>query len=278
MTWTSSWTSSDVRFAEAPPNGPAAVAAAWRWRQRQVDSGWVSNSWRDQLVLPRYRWVARRLQASSSAASAADGSEQRQQQQQTFANVMAQVWSQLTQAASQAAPVGAHLCVRELSFQPAGAPAPLLSDVTLELPPNELGLVFGRSGSGKTTLLQLLSGLAEPSGGAISFSGPAGLGSPAVAGNRGGGARGKPSSARPGLTAEQCMAHAGLVFQFPERHFVGRTLVEELTLGWPLPLTAESAAARQALGARAQLVLVETGLSHLPLDVQLASLSDGYKR
>ena len=27
---------------------------------------------------------------------------------------------------------------------------------------------------------------------------------------------------------------AGLVFQFPERHFIGRTMSQELTVGWPL--------------------------------------------
>lgn len=68
------------------------------------------------------------------------------------------------------------------------------------------------------------------------------------------------------------MAAAGLVFQFPERHFIGRTLGEELTVGWPQgPEWA-------ALAARASQVLAVVGLSQLPIDVPLASLSDGYKR
>ena len=43
----------------------------------------------------------------------------------------------------------------------------MLSDLSLQLPTNQLGLIYGRSGAGKTTLLQLLAGLTEPSSGQI---------------------------------------------------------------------------------------------------------------
>lgn len=49
---------------------------------------------------------------------------------------------------------------------------PLLTDVCLDLPPNRLGLIYGRSGAGKSTLLQLVAGLAQQTSGRISFSGP----------------------------------------------------------------------------------------------------------
>lgn len=49
----------------------------------------------------------------------------------------------------------------------AGSPEPLLSDLSLQLPANQLGLIYGRSGAGKTTLLQLLAGLTESSSGQI---------------------------------------------------------------------------------------------------------------
>ena len=49
----------------------------------------------------------------------------------------------------------------------AGSPVPLLSELSLQLPANQLGLIYGRSGAGKTTLLQLLAGLSEPSLGQI---------------------------------------------------------------------------------------------------------------
>ena len=48
-----------------------------------------------------------------------------------------------------------------------GSPEPLLSDLNLQLPANQLGLIYGRSGAGKTTLLQLLAGLTESSSGLI---------------------------------------------------------------------------------------------------------------
>ena len=53
--------------------------------------------------------------------------------------------------------------------QCAGAQAPILDDVSLELPANSLGLVFGRSGAGKTTLLSAVAGLATPSAGGIAI-------------------------------------------------------------------------------------------------------------
>ena len=50
---------------------------------------------------------------------------------------------------------------------PAGSPSPLLTDLSLQLPANQLGLIYGRSGAGKTTLLQLLAGLTAPTSGHI---------------------------------------------------------------------------------------------------------------
>ena len=50
-----------------------------------------------------------------------------------------------------------------------GSPSPLLTGLSLELPANKLGLIYGRSGAGKTTLLQLLAGLTEPTSGKISL-------------------------------------------------------------------------------------------------------------
>ena len=70
-------------------------------------------------------------------------------------------------------------------------------------------------------------------------------------------------------------ARVGLVFQFPERHFLGETLVEELTFGWP---PAEAPALRAARGAQAQAVLTALALDDLPLQARLRDLSDGYKR
>lgn len=66
----------------------------------------------------------------------------------------------------------------------------------------------------------------------------------------------------------------GLVFQFPERHFIGASLAQELTLGWPRGDPADTYS-RQMVAAN---VLQAVGLMHVPLDTPLHTLSDGYKR
>lgn len=100
-------------------------------------------------------------------------------------------------------------------FLRAGAESPLLSNVDLALPPHSLGLVYGRSGAGKTTLLQLLAGLQQPTAGRITIS--AGEVGPGVGPGR------VPGGGEGQSTAER-LARVGLVFQFPERHFLGDTL------------------------------------------------------
>ena len=121
-------------------------------------------------------------------------------------------------------------------------------------------MVFGRSGAGKSTLLQLLAGLVEPTTGNISFTGPL------------------DALNASGLPAQQRTQRAGIVFQFPERHFVGATLAEELTAGWPPGDTPQGLFARQALANRASKVLSAVGLDSFPITTRLSALSDGYKR
>ena len=89
---------------------------------------------------------------------------------------------------------------------------------------------------------------------------------------------GPPAMGEEGLSAQQRMYRAGIVFQFPERHFVGATLAEELTAGWPGADTGEGLMARQALAVRASQVLAAVGLDSLPITTRLSALSDGYKR
>lgn len=194
-----------------------------------------------------------------------------QQPNESFADVMANIMNALStlqqqqQPSSQGLPPGvtspgSNLWTSNLCYHPPGSPVPLLTNISLHLQPNSLGLVFGRSGAGKSTLLQLLAGLVEPTSGNISFSGPLDL------------------SNTSGLPAQQRTQRAGIVFQFPERHFVGGTLAEELTAGWPPGDTAEGLFARQALAARASRVLSAVGLDSFPITTRLSALSDGYKR
>lgn len=102
------------------------------------------------------------------------------------------------------------LRLRGVTYRPPGSPQAILADVSLDLPANSLGLVYGRSGSGKTTLLHVVAGLLEASDGSITLG-------------EGG----------QDLDSGRRLAKAGMVFQFPERHFLGGTILEELSVGVP---------------------------------------------
>lgn len=187
-------------------------------------------------------------------------SQEPSNKQETFGDVLSNIVNALSALqqpnAGLAKPTGAHVFASALTYHPPGAPKPLLRDVALNLPPNSLGLIFGRSGAGKSTLLQLISGLLEPTIGDIRFNGEHG----------------------PPLTAQQRMSRAGIVFQFPERHFIGTTVGEEISAGWPGVDTPQGMAARQQLTLRTYQVLNAVGLQDLPLESKLSALSDGYKR
>jgi energy-coupling factor transport system ATP-binding protein len=134
------------------------------------------------------------------------------------------------------------LYLRNLIYHPTACPTAILKAINLELAPQKLGLIIGPSGSGKSTLLEILSGLAEPTSGAVFWR-------------------------EQELLAEQLQELAGLVFQFPERHFCGGTILEELRLGHP------------ELGSeRVRDALTEVGLDHLSLSAKPHALSGGQQR
>jgi energy-coupling factor transport system ATP-binding protein len=129
-----------------------------------------------------------------------------------------------------------------VGYHPATAAAPVLQDLNLRLPVGEPALVAGRSGSGKTTLLEVISGLAEPDRGRILWQGSA-------------------------VSGRQRRWLCGLVFQFPERHFLGLTVGQELRLGQ-----------RRLEGERLQQVLERVGLGAIPLQKPPERLSGGQQR
>jgi energy-coupling factor transport system ATP-binding protein len=134
------------------------------------------------------------------------------------------------------------LTLKNLSYHPPATPVPILKNINLELGRNELGVIVGASGSGKTTLLEILAGLAERTGGDIYWK------------NR-------------EITSIELQQLAGIVFQFPERHFCGGTILEELRLGHP------------ELGSeRVTTALTEVGLEHLSLSLSPNALSGGQQR
>lgn len=134
------------------------------------------------------------------------------------------------------------LYLKNLVYHPPATSTPILNGINLELAPQELGLVIGPSGSGKTTLLEILAGLAEKTKGEILWRDQE-------------------------LTPLHLQQLAGLVFQFPERHFCGGTILEELRLGHP------------ELGRdRIEEALQEVGLEHIPWNTPPHSLSGGQQR
>ena len=132
--------------------------------------------------------------------------------------------------------------LQALSYHPATAASAVLHEVSLQLASGEPALVAGRSGSGKTTLLELISGLAEPDGGQIRWDGEP-------------------------LTARQRRWLCGLVFQFPERHFLGLSVGQELRLGQ-----------RRFDSQRASPVLEQVGLGDISLQQAPERLSGGQQR
>ncbi len=134
------------------------------------------------------------------------------------------------------------LSIKNLIYHPPATEHPILQSINLQLAPQELGLIVGPSGSGKSTLLEILAGLAEPTGGGIYWRDRE-------------------------LTALHLQKLVGLVFQFPERHFCGGTILEELRLGHP------------ELGSeRVHEALQEVGLDHLSLNTSPHALSGGQQR
>lgn len=134
------------------------------------------------------------------------------------------------------------LRLQNLTYHPPATPTPILNNINLELPAQKLGLIVGVSGSGKTTILEILAGLAEPTKGQIYWRSQQ-------------------------LTDIELQQLAGLVFQFPERHFCGGTVLEELRLGHPeLDLQ------------RVKDALSEVGLENISLKTSPHALSGGQQR
>jgi len=134
------------------------------------------------------------------------------------------------------------LYLRNVSYHPPATPTPILRQINLQVAPQQLTLIVGPSGSGKSTLLEILAGLAERTKGEILWREQA-------------------------LTSLHLQQLSGLVFQFPERHFCGATVLEELRLGHP-----------ELLSDRIHEALTEVGLEHLPLSTSPQALSGGQQR
>ncbi|MBE9040604.1 energy-coupling factor ABC transporter ATP-binding protein [Oscillatoriales cyanobacterium LEGE 11467] len=134
------------------------------------------------------------------------------------------------------------LYLKNLDYHPTASPSAILKAIDLEVAPQQLNLVVGPSGSGKSTLLEILAGLARQTKGAVYWRDRE-------------------------LLPEQLRQLGGLVFQFPERHFCGHSILEELRLGHP------------ELGSdRVREALEEVGLDGFPLHTSPHAMSGGQQR
>jgi energy-coupling factor transport system ATP-binding protein len=134
------------------------------------------------------------------------------------------------------------LYLRDLRYHPTAVAQPILKNINLDMAPQQLGVIVGPSGSGKSTLLEILAGLAEPTGGGMFWRDQE-------------------------LTYLHMQQISGLVFQFPERHFCGGTILEELRLGHP-----------ELGSAQIHKALTEVGLDDLSLQASPHALSGGQQR
>ena len=144
--------------------------------------------------------------------------------------------------------------LENLSYHPPATPTPILKDITLELARQELGLIVGPSGSGKSTLLEILAGLARKTSGKIKWGSK-------------------------DLNPSDLQQYCGLVFQFPERHFCGSTILEELLFGRDRNDFRDRYSS-QLISSRnkARQILQDVGLEDLPLIASPFALSGGQQR
>ena len=132
--------------------------------------------------------------------------------------------------------------LQALNYAPATASGPLLQDVALKADIDRPVLVAGASGSGKTSLLEVIAGLSGQQRGSICWKGQE-------------------------LSQRQRRWLSGMVFQFPERHFLGLTIAQELRLGH-----------RRLSGDQQQAALNTVGLANIRLSNAPERLSGGQQR
>ena len=132
--------------------------------------------------------------------------------------------------------------LNNIRFRPATSERMVLNDINLKASPGEPVLISGNSGSGKTSLLEVISGLAGAQKGSIHWNQEA-------------------------LTRRQRRWLCGVVFQFPERHFLGLNVSQELKLGH-----------KRLRSEERSIVLRRVGLGDVDLRQAPERLSGGQQR
>ena len=130
----------------------------------------------------------------------------------------------------------------DITYQPETGNKKVLDKVSLKINKNEIILIIGKSGSGKTTLLEIISGLIEHQKGNIVWQNKL-------------------------VNSRQRRWLCGMVFQFPERYFLGSTIGKELKFGY-----------KSIKERKIKNVLNKVGLSNINLKSPPEQLSGGQQR
>ncbi|BEV36297.1 ABC transporter ATP-binding protein [Synechococcus sp. M16CYN] len=130
----------------------------------------------------------------------------------------------------------------EVTYAPATVASPILRGASFYAEKGCPLLIAGSSGSGKTSLLEVISGLSSVQSGSIFWQGNA-------------------------MSRRQRRELCGMVFQFPERHFLGLSVSQELRLGH-----------RRLESEREDRVLQNVGLQNIPRNTAPELLSGGQQR
>ena len=134
------------------------------------------------------------------------------------------------------------LTLKGIYLHPATSNKAILKDINFSTKVGSPTIISGPSGSGKTSLIEVISGLSSPQKGVIEWGQKA-------------------------INNRQRKWLCGVVFQFPERHFLGLTIAQELKLGH-LRVSSED-----------QLkALKKVGLSEINLLQKPENLSGGQQR
>ena len=132
--------------------------------------------------------------------------------------------------------------LKHITYQPQTGRKKVLDNINLKINNNEIILISGESGSGKTTLLEIISGLTDPQRGLIIWENQI-------------------------MNSRRRRCLCGLVFQFPERFFLGATIGKELKFGY-----------KSIKEIKIKNVLNKVGLSKINLTDPPEKLSGGQQR
>ncbi len=132
--------------------------------------------------------------------------------------------------------------LKHITYQPQTGRKKVLDNINLKINNNEIILISGESGSGKTTLLEIITGLTDPQRGRIIWKNKI-------------------------MNSRKRRFLCGLVFQFPERFFLGATIGKELKFGY-----------KSIKEIKIKNVLNKVGLSKINLTDPPEKLSGGQQR